>query len=71
MVFRTSILTRPGYAARWRLVAAVPIGLVPFGGLVVSTLVANGILAQGTPVAREGLATTKRCAGRSGRNRPT
>jgi hypothetical protein len=34
----------------------VAIGIVPFGALVANILIDNGILAQGTPEARQGLA---------------
>ena len=43
--------------------AGVSIGLVPFGSLVVNTLIANRILAQGTPEAREGLAAGQAVGG--------
>jgi A nuclease family of the HNH/ENDO VII superfamily with conserved AHH len=37
-------------------VAGVAIGIVPFGALVANILIDKGILAQGTPEARQGLA---------------
>ncbi len=37
-------------------VAGVSIGLVPFGSLVANALIAAGVLVEGTPEAREGLA---------------